>query len=614
MYIPSLFSTSPNGCPSGFNAYRMGNFGTTNLNTGLRGRITVTINQFTNDIVGENYQGLGSYSTDIQLANGASTSRDGIQPPSGISNPAQAFWGTTGQDQSINYFLTSSAGADLYYCYNCTQKWRYTIGSRLCSPSPPWPSLAAELELAVLKSPTGSITNASHYTITEFAFCTGTTGTIEGYGPIWQSGFNQAGYYIVSRENITPTKYTLQNCLTGVTASVLLSGSATLTNNTVIRAVGAGLTGSCWTVLNAFQNDLITPTYSNVVTSSTFVDCSFCVGKYNITDCDTSQSLVVTFSGNAPSIGSVIKSNTSGLADRCFTINSLASADAVVDYSNIITSATFADCAQCNASIDYLIVAGGGSGGSAALATCGGGGGAGGFIASAISIQSITGSYSVVVGNGASLVQINGGNSSVFSITATGGGRGGSGTTIPQGGAGSTGGSGGGATGASTTIISGSAGIVGQGFGGGSGRQITGNNQSAGGGGGASESGRNYVVGGSGGAGAGGSGSQWLDGNYYAGGGGGAYSGTGDKAGVGGVGGGGRGAAGGIADGVNGTTNTGGGGGGAIDATYTAGTGGSGIVKLRYQSGSVMGATGGTISVSGSYVYHTFTGSGTFTL
>jgi hypothetical protein len=60
---------------------------------------------------------------------------------------------------------------------------------------------------------------------------------------------------------------------------------------------------------------------------------------------------------------------------------------------------------------------------------------------------------------------------------------------------------------------------------------------------------------------------------------------------------------------TNGFANLGGGGGGTL-ATPT--NGGSGIVKMRYISGSVMGAIGGTISVSGSYVYHTFTSSSQF--
>jgi hypothetical protein len=65
---------------------------------------------------------------------------------------------------------------------------------------------------------------------------------------------------------------------------------------------------------------------------------------------------------------------------------------------------------------------------------------------------------------------------------------------------------------------------------------------------------------------------------------------------------------------VNGTANTGGGGGGG-GTDYvgnlggTGGTGGSGVVVFRY-AGSAALATGGTIAISGGYVTHTFTASG----
>jgi len=132
---------------------------------------------------------------------------------------------------------------------------------------------------------------------------------------------------------------------------------------------------------------------------------------------------------------------------------------------------------------------------------------------------------------------------------------------------------------------------------------------SKGGGGGSASSGSN---GANENGGKGGSGSLWnLDSgsSYYAGGGGGLgiffmpHSGNGGA----GQGGGGNGASNSGAGG-NGAPNTGGGGGGGTVNS----NGGSGIVKMRYLSGSVMGATGGTTSVSGGYVYHTFTGSGQF--
>ena len=64
--------------------------------------------------------------------------------------------------------------------------------------------------------------------------------------------------------------------------------------------------------------------------------------------------------------------------------------------------------------------------------------------------------------------------------------------------------------------------------------------------------------------------------------------------------------------GTAGTTNTGGGGGGSDgSSTYVNGAaGGSGIVIIRYLG--IQAATGGTVTSSGGYTIHTFTGDGTF--
>ena len=65
-------------------------------------------------------------------------------------------------------------------------------------------------------------------------------------------------------------------------------------------------------------------------------------------------------------------------------------------------------------------------------------------------------------------------------------------------------------------------------------------------------------------------------------------------------------------NGVDATANTGGGGGGGGNpsgsGTSSCGAGGSGIVIIRYKSGTNL-ATGGTITSSGDYKYHTFTSS-----
>ena len=261
--------------------------------------------------------------------------------------------------------------------------------------------------------------------------------------------------------------------------------------------------------------------------------------------------------------------------------------------------------------VQYLIVAGGGSGGSGIVDTgqgAGGGGGAGGYLTGSSSVFP-NAEYPIVVGLGGATYGASGGNSSALTLTSIGGGAGGN----PNSGNGSSGGSGGG--GASNagpepvTNGSGGSGTSGQGFAGGSG--YSDGNRPAGGGGGASEAGTSGSV--SNGLGHGGDGLQWLDGNFYAGGGGGGVSGSGaPTGGSGGDGGGGTGCGDGANNATAGSANTGGGGGGGTDNGVATGkAGGSGIVIVRYV-GSQRG-TGGTVTSSGGYTYHTFTSSGTFT-
>lgn len=103
---------------------------------------------------------------------------------------------------------------------------------------------------------------------------------------------------------------------------------------------------------------------------------------------------------------------------------------------------------------------------------------------------------------------------------------------------------------------------------------------------------------------------------YYGGGGGGGiyWAGGHYSQGPGGLGGGGDGAAGGASQGSNiagnGTVGTGGGGGGSGDADGLGGSGGSGTVVIRYRGAPQ--ATGGTITQTGGFTYHTFNTSGTF--
>lgn len=258
--------------------------------------------------------------------------------------------------------------------------------------------------------------------------------------------------------------------------------------------------------------------------------------------------------------------------------------------------------------VKALIVAGGGSGGSGT----GGGGGGGGVIYNE-SIPISAGSYSVVVGAGGAAppqqtTGNSGGNSSFAGLTAIGGGGGAhSGTGSNS--AGKNGGSGGGSQ-SYNSITNPGQGTAGQGYAGGTGISNSGTT----GGGGAGGVGLTLAT--TYGGGAGGPGiSNSISGNmlYYGGGGGGAAGGSNTQS-PGGVGGGGRGGLEATA-GEAGSPNTGGGGGGGWNhAGGLGGAGGSGIVVIAYPINSGISATGGTITQSGPYKIHTFTGNGTFSV
>jgi hypothetical protein len=276
-------------------------------------------------------------------------------------------------------------------------------------------------------------------------------------------------------------------------------------------------------------------------------------------------------------------------------------------------------------SIEYLLVAGGGGGGAGRASNswwAGGGGGAGGAIDSSQTVAP-TNAFTIVVGAGGNgqvagtdhqnATGVNGNNTTAFSLTAIGGGAGGSyidGSTVN----GRNGGSGGG-SGAATASTSGGSGTAGQGNAGGAGTSS--GTGSTGGGGGAGAAGGNAAdnVSGNGGVGI-----NWKSlGTFYAGGGGGGASTAGSNSATPGSGGNGGGAAGrvsvgGGAVGNAGSANTGGGGGGIggdASISNSGGAGGSGVVIIRY-TGAQKG-TGGTVTSSGGYTYHTFTSSGTYT-
>jgi len=262
-------------------------------------------------------------------------------------------------------------------------------------------------------------------------------------------------------------------------------------------------------------------------------------------------------------------------------------------------------------SVQALVVAGGGSG-----ASTGAGGGAGGLVYNSAFAVTPGTSYTATVGAGgvapiypSSVTGSSGGNSIFGSITAIGGGGG---RFHGDSSAGGSGGSGGG--GAVVTIGSpgaGGAGTAGQGYPGGNGYLDAGWVGAHGGGGGAGGPGANG--GNTQGCGQGGPGLAYdISGTltYYAGGGGGGEV-NGSVVGKGGIGGGGNGFF--DAAGTPGTPNTGGGGGGGgygsgppFPSYYTdGGAGGSGVVIVRYPQ--PVRATGGTITLVGNDVVHTFT-------
>lgn len=249
-----------------------------------------------------------------------------------------------------------------------------------------------------------------------------------------------------------------------------------------------------------------------------------------------------------------------------------------------------------------LIVAGGGS--STGAGSTGGGGGAGGMQTPTGIIIDTNSTYLVTVGAGGTVQSS--GNNSLFSAYATasvGGGYGGS-----NGSNGANGGSGGGG-GSGTGQTFGGSGTSGQGNAGGQNNNSAAPNYGAGGGGGAGAVGSNgnSSVGGNGGVGL----TSSISGTstYYAGGGGGGTYGGGTL-GVGGLGGGGS-ATGNTAT-ASGTPNTGGGGGGAINNAGGGGNGGSGIIIISY-AGTTQQMAGGTVTISGGNVIHTFTSSGYLT-
>lgn len=273
---------------------------------------------------------------------------------------------------------------------------------------------------------------------------------------------------------------------------------------------------------------------------------------YNYSVYDLSSSLFVT---QSTAVSSALVND---LSNSTYLVT--LSNDGIFAYTQ---SVTISCPAPPNLEVEYLVVGGGSIGNSLD------GGSGGGVLSGSLSIPWNT-IYSASVGFGATISN-DGGSSSLSSSTsflvATGGGANGSG-------------------GPSFFAVGlGGPPPIGQG-----------------GGAGSAQNGTNGVNGASGN---GGSGSLWLDGIFYAGGGGGGAALPLFGGGQSGVGGGGQGGgSGSLYSGVNGL-----GGGAGGDA---GNVGGSGVIKIRYSTGSVKPAFGGTVTESGGYYYHTFTGSGDF--
>lgn len=279
--------------------------------------------------------------------------------------------------------------------------------------------------------------------------------------------------------------------------------------------------------------------------------------------------------------------------------------------------------------IEYLIVAGGGGGGS----NSGGGGGAGsirtninspfadGINAGAQVITTEPGLiYNVTVGGGGTrggypgtvVYGSTGTNSSISgpfgTMSAFGGGGGASYNVAPQ--IGLSGGCGGGSNSIGTrpggTATGNQPGVlVTQGFAAGT----SGPRGGSGGGGAGGVGGNSVSPPGASVGGTGGTGISWRGLGNFAGGGGGAGTGSSATGGAGGFGGGGSASTGGgTANGISGTTNTGSGG-GAGKQNY-GGAGGSGVVIMGYP-GNLQLATGGNVTQSNGFTWHTFTASGT---
>jgi hypothetical protein len=358
------------------------------------------------------------------------------------------------------------------------------------------------------------------------------------------SGINFSGWHMIS---ITKTGTTVDLLIDGVS-----QGTKTLSTLSDIAEIGRGI------------NTIPDYNYSNTK-----------IDDLRIYNGVLSQSEIdALYAGGAPSVE--CKTITT---DEDYTVETFRCND------------TFTIDRNINAEV--LVVAGGGAGGQTNAGNGGGGGGGGLIYETSHPITS--GDYPITVGTGGLIsMPSNGGNSTFDTLTAIGGGYGGS-YNAPVDetyGKGSNGGSGGGAAqfGGMSWVTAGS-GTLNQGNSGAP--EIVTEyyyTYGGGGGGGAGEVGHNPIdlYGSYENGGAGGNGLEYsISGTptYYAGGGAGSSHGSGSGVSLGGSGGGGNGQYNGTA-GTDGTDGLGGGGGGGGENT-TGGNGGDGVVIIRYLTNTV---------------------------
>jgi len=518
--------------------------------------------------------------------------------------------------------VTATAG-DLFWntTSNALQLWNGTSWISFAAPGAPTIGTATDFGTSrAYNNAAASITftpNNSGGSATQF-FVTSTPGSLTSYGtgsPITITGLTSG------------TSYTFAASAVGSFGNSPASnptGALTATSVPQAPTIGTATPGNG----NASVAFTANGTGGKTITSYTVASSS---GAYNT---GASSPIVVTESTNGTYQYTVTATNANGTSASSSSTSANVLIYPIVTGGALTSDSTYyyrtfnanGSLVVSNTTLpaDILIIAGGGGGSGDAQAS--GGGGAGGVLygnANSLSINT----YSITIGAGGTSNEVpygsaaQGNNSTLGSVSASGGGQGGWGTngssfSLYAGGNGGSGG-GGGSSNANGTSSGGTvnqspfSGYTSYGNGGGSGNGSGGTGRASGGGGGAGGGGT--AGNSSGNAGNGGNGtnvfSSWLSaitsamsivsgwstatsGGYIAGGGGGGGKNGGGSAGAGGGGAGGGGT---NSSGTAGTPNTGGGAGSgfndAADLTQNNGTknGGSGLVVVRYTKASVGG-------------------------